>query len=65
MSFESLKRLRNTTGFRLTLWYSGLFILSTLTLFGVAYLLLASTLQRKDRETLPRTKFKELSIKLD
>ena len=52
MSFESLKRLRNTTGFRLTLWYSGLFILSTLTLFGVAYLLLASTLQRKDRETL-------------
>src|SRR5262245_31589415 len=52
MSLKSLKRLRKTLGFRLTLWYSGLFILSTLTLFAVAYFLLSASMQRRDRETL-------------
>jgi signal transduction histidine kinase len=52
MSFASLKRLRSATGFRLTLWYWGVFTASTLVLLSVAYLLLAAALQRKDRETI-------------
>src|SRR6266511_5083183 len=52
MSFKSLERLRKTTGFRLTVWYSGLFILSALILFALAYALLCSSLRQKDRESI-------------
>ena len=52
MSLPSLRRLRNTLSFRLTLWYFGLFTLSAAILFGAAYVLLAATLQRKDREAI-------------
>jgi signal transduction histidine kinase len=52
MSFKSLERLRKTTGFRLTVWYSGLFILSALILFALAYALLWSSLRQKDRESI-------------
>jgi hypothetical protein len=58
MYLKPLNRLRKTLGFRLTAWYSGLFILSTLALFSTAYLLLSSSLQRRDRAAL-RLKLKE------
>ncbi|MHB9071918.1 MAG: sensor histidine kinase [Desulfobaccales bacterium] len=52
MSLKFLERLRRTIGFRLTLWYSAIFILSSLTLFILAYLLLSSSLEKKDREMI-------------
>src|SRR5262245_49397515 len=52
MSLKPLNRVRKTLGFRLTAWYSGLFTLSTLVLFGTAYMLLSSSLQRRDREAI-------------
>lgn len=52
MSLPSLRRLRNTLSFRLTLWYFGLFTLSAAILFATAYVLLAVTLQRKDRDAI-------------
>src|SRR5215510_14336324 len=58
MFLKSLNRIRKTLGFRLTAWYSGLFILSTLALFGTAYILLSSSLQRRDREAI-QLKLKE------
>jgi len=58
MFLKSLKRIRKTLGFRLTAWYSGLFTLSTLALFGTAYVLLSSSLQRRDREAI-QLKLKE------
>jgi len=50
MSLKFLDRLRRTIGFQLTLWYSGALILSSLLLFGLAYFLLASSLERRDRD---------------
>ncbi|MBU4425202.1 MAG: HAMP domain-containing protein [Proteobacteria bacterium] len=47
----SLKRLHNipkTIGFRLTAWYSGIFILSSILLFVFAYYFLSSTLLKQD-----------------
>jgi len=52
MSLRFLNRIRKTTGFRLTLWYSAIFILSSLALFGIAYVLLSSSLKQKDHETI-------------
>jgi signal transduction histidine kinase len=54
------KNLRKTVGFRLTLWYSGIFILSSLLLFVLAYFLLSSSLSRQDQQTI-QLKLKELS----
>ena len=42
--------LRKTISFRLALWYSAFFILSTVALFALAYFLLASTLRQHDRD---------------
>ncbi len=58
MFLKPLNRVRKTLGFRLTAWYSGLFILSTLVLFATAYVLLSSSLERRDREAL-QLKLKE------
>jgi len=52
MSFASLDRLRRTIGFRLTLWYSGVFMLSVLILFALSYALLWSSLRQTDRENI-------------
>ena len=52
MYLKPLKRIQKTLGFRLTAWYSGVFILSTLALFGTAYVLLSSSLQRRDKEAI-------------
>jgi signal transduction histidine kinase len=54
MSFERLRRAPKTIGFRLALWSSALFVLSTAVLFGFAYLLLSSSLQQRDRESVTR-----------
>lgn len=49
---KTLKRRRKTIGFRLAVWYSLVFILSSLATFGFAYFLLSVTLQQKDREII-------------
>lgn len=48
-------KLRNWTatfGVRLNLWYIFIFVLSSVVLFGATYFLLASSVQRKDREVI-------------
>jgi signal transduction histidine kinase len=52
MSLKSLERLRKTIGFRLTLWYSAIFILSALTMVILAYFFLSSSLRQKDHEMI-------------
>ncbi|MCK9377606.1 MAG: ATP-binding protein [Syntrophobacterales bacterium] len=61
MSFGFLERLRKTIGFRLTLWYAAIFILSSLALFILAYLFLASSLRQKDHELI-LSKLKEFEV---
>jgi heavy metal sensor kinase len=56
----NLKGLRKSVWFRLTAWYSGIFIASALLLFGIAYFLLSSSLNKQDRETI-ELRIKELS----
>src|SRR3989441_5062337 len=50
MFLKRLSRIRKTITFRLILWYSAFFILSTSFLFLLAYFLLSSSVRRKDRE---------------
>ena len=52
MSSNPLERLARSFTFRLSLGYAALFTLSAAVLFGLLYLLLASTLDRKDREII-------------
>ena len=52
MSSNLLKRLGRTFSVRLSLWYTSIFTLSAAVLFLLVYLLLASALQRKDREVI-------------
>jgi len=52
MSSNAIKRLGRSFTFRLSLGYAALFTLSAGILFGLLYLLLASTLQRKDHEVI-------------
>ena len=52
MSSNLLERLARSFTFRLSLGYAALFTLSAVVLFGLLYLLLASTLQRKDHEVI-------------
>jgi signal transduction histidine kinase len=59
MSLIPLKHLRKTVSFKLTVWYSGIFILSFLLLFLLAYFLLSSSLNRQDKEAI-QLKLKEL-----
>ena len=49
------ERLRHTLGFRLALWYAGVFIGSSLALIGLTYFLLAATLRQYDREAIEST----------
>ncbi len=50
MFLKRLNRIRRTITFRLVLWYSGIFVLSTSFLFALAYVLLSSSMQQKERE---------------
>jgi signal transduction histidine kinase len=49
---SNLRRLWRSGAFRLSLWYTGLFTLSAIVLFAFLYLLLAETVQSKDRELI-------------
>ena len=48
MCLKRLKRLRHTTGVRLTMWYTGLCLLQTLVLGILTHVLLASSLPQRD-----------------
>jgi len=48
MSSKVLRQISKTLGFRLTLWYSSLFILSSTILFGGAFFLVSSTIREYD-----------------
>jgi len=61
MFLNNLRKLPGTIGFRLTAWYSGIFILLSLLLFGIAYLLLSSTLEKHARGMI-RMRSKEVSV---
>lgn len=52
MSSKWRERLRHTLGFRLALWYGGVFVGSSLALVGLTYVLLAASLRQYDRETI-------------
>ena len=52
MSFGRFRQLSRTTGFRLNLWYGGLFSASALALFAVLYVLLSYLIANRDRESL-------------
>src|SRR5207248_10825711 len=52
MSSNLLKRLGRSFSVRLSLWYTSLFMLSAAVLFLLVYFLLASAVQRKDREVI-------------
>ena len=55
MSSKILRKTPKTIGFRLTFWYSAIFIVSVSLLFLFAYIYLETTLVRKDHdETLSR-----------
>lgn len=49
MSLKVLNRVRRTMGLRLTLWYSAIFILSSVVLFVIIYFSLSASLQQKDQ----------------
>ena len=61
MSLKSLRKIPKTIGFRLTFWYSGLFVLSVSLLFLFAYFYLQTTLVRKDHEEI-MAKLHELQV---
>lgn len=52
MSSNLLRRLGGAFSVRLSLWYTSIFTLSAAVLFLLVYLLLASAVQRKDREVI-------------
>lgn len=49
------RRLTRTFGFRLGLWYFGLFIAGAALVLGLAYALLASSLRARDRDVIEST----------
>jgi len=52
MFSNPLKWFRQTLSLRLTLWYSAIFVVSSLVLFAAAYLFLANSLCQKDHEAI-------------
>jgi heavy metal sensor kinase len=52
MSLKVLDRVRRTIGLRLTLWYSAIFILSSVVLFVITYLFISASLRQKDQEAV-------------
>jgi signal transduction histidine kinase len=61
MSLKSFKQWSKTIGFRLALWYSTIFILSSVALFVLAYFFLSSSIQKKDRQVI-ELKLKEYGV---
>lgn len=52
MSFERLRRTTRTVGFRLTVWSSSFFVVGSLALFGLAYVVVRSSLRERDDEAI-------------
>ena len=52
MSFERLSRATRTVGFRLTVWSSSFFVVGSLALFGLAYVVVSSSLRERDDEAI-------------
>jgi len=52
MFCNPLDRLRRNIGFRLSLWYVLLFVVSSVALFALTYYLLAAAIQNREREVL-------------
>lgn len=50
-----LDRLRGALGFRLALWYAGLFVASAIVLGALTYVLLAASLRQRDRDLIGTT----------
>ena len=50
MFSRPLSQIRKTLGFRLTVWYSALFIFSCAILFSLAYFLVSSTIGKYDQQ---------------
>ena len=46
------ERLRHTLGFRLAIWYAVIFVVSSLALTGLTYVLVAASLRQYDREII-------------
>jgi signal transduction histidine kinase len=55
MSSGWTDRLRRTLGFRLALWYSGLFVVSSLAVTGLTYVLLVASLEQRDHDLIRST----------
>jgi signal transduction histidine kinase len=49
------ERLSHTLGFRLALWYAAVFVVSSLALTGLTYVLVAASLRQYDREIIGTT----------
>jgi signal transduction histidine kinase len=52
MRFERLRRAPKTIGFRLAVWSFSLFVVGSVVLFGLAYLLVSASLQQRDRDNI-------------
>jgi signal transduction histidine kinase len=52
MSFERLSRATRTVGFRLTVWSSSFFVVGSLALFGLAYVVVSSSLRERDDDAI-------------
>jgi signal transduction histidine kinase len=52
MSSRLAERLRATFGLGLAAWYAGLFVLGALGIFALSYVLLARSLEQRDREAV-------------
>ena len=50
-----MSTLRRTLGLRLSVWYAGVFILSTLALVSISYALLSSSLAQRDHDIIRAT----------
>jgi heavy metal sensor kinase len=61
MFLRAPRRSWKTIGFRLTLWYAAVFLLSCLLLFNLAYFLFYSVLRQRDREII-RGKVSEYAV---
>ncbi len=58
MCLRPLRRWSKTIGFRLAIWYSAIFILSSVALALLAYFFLSSSIEQRDRQVI-QSKLKE------
>ena len=58
-SRSNRKAFRKTIGFRLAFWYSGMFIFSSVLLFGISYFNISSSLMKQDQGAI-ESELKEL-----